>query len=218
MTGYVLASLIFLGGTVTAMTGELVNEEIRGWLDYLPRFILGLAARRLDPAGKITIYEDEWLPELTCILRGAEARPLSRLIIGVKFSVGLLITARRIARHLHRTPPSPAQPGLLPLATASAPGIASPGTRLKLLTERVEEVSMRRASLVAGLRHTSDVLHTVSLLTACQAIAPESWGIRGTQRLDQDAYSAKIEALYHNLAVTEQELGALTRELEQEER
>ena len=112
MTGYVLASLIFLGGIITATLGELVNEEIRGWLDYLPRFILRLAAGRLDPAGKITIYEDEWLPELACILRGAEARPISRLIIGVKFSAGLLITAKRIARHLHRTPPGPVRSDL----------------------------------------------------------------------------------------------------------
>ena len=45
--------------------------------------ILQLAARRLDPVGKIAIYEEQWLPELICILRGAEARPISRLIIGV---------------------------------------------------------------------------------------------------------------------------------------
>jgi hypothetical protein len=118
MTGYVLAGLVFSGGVVTAVLGELVNEEIRGWLDYLPRVILRLAAKRLDPAGKIAIYEDEWLPELICILRGAEARPISRLIIGVKFSVGLLIQARRIARHLHRTPSGPAKSGVSTLASA----------------------------------------------------------------------------------------------------
>jgi hypothetical protein len=80
MTGYMLASLVFLGGILIAVLGELINEEVRGWIDYLPRVILRLAARQLDPVGKITIYEDEWLPELTCILRGADARPISRVI------------------------------------------------------------------------------------------------------------------------------------------
>lgn len=118
MTGYVLAGLVFSGGVATAVLGELVNEEIRGWLDYLPRVILRLAARRLDPAGKIAIYEDEWLPELVFILRGAGARPISRLILGVKFSVGLLIQARRIACHLHRTPSVPAESGVSPVTSA----------------------------------------------------------------------------------------------------
>ncbi len=113
-----MAGLILLGGTVTTVFGELVNEEIRGWLDYLPRAILRLAARRLDPVGKVAIYEDEWLPELIFILRGAEARPISRLIIGVKFSVGLLIQARRIARHLHRVPSGPAESGVSPVTSA----------------------------------------------------------------------------------------------------
>jgi hypothetical protein len=117
MTEYLVAGLVLLGGTVTTIFGELVNEEIRGWLDYLPRAILRLAARRLDPVGKVAIYEDEWLPELIFILRGAEARPISRLIIGVKFSVGLLIQARRIARHLHRSPSGPAESGVSPVTS-----------------------------------------------------------------------------------------------------
>ena len=127
MTGYVLAGIVFLGGAAMAVLGELLNEEIRGWLDYLPRVILRLAARRLDPVGKIAIYEDEWLPELIYILRGAEARPLSRLIIGVKFSVGLFIQARRIARHLHRTPSDPAESGV------STPASAKRGADLKTI-------------------------------------------------------------------------------------
>jgi hypothetical protein len=104
MTGYLLVGLVFLSGIFAAVIGELVNEEMRGWLDHLPHVVLRLAAKRLGPAGKTTVYDDEWLPELTYILRGAEARPLSRLIIGIKFSVGLLISANRVARQLHRLP------------------------------------------------------------------------------------------------------------------
>lgn len=113
MTGHVRAILIFLGGiitgVITSVIGELVNEEIRGWLECVPHVILRLAARGLDPARKITIYEDEWLPELTDILKRAEARPITRLITGTTFALGLLITTNRIARHLHRAPSSPSQ-------------------------------------------------------------------------------------------------------------
>jgi hypothetical protein len=147
MTGYVLAGLVLSGGVVTTVLGELVNEEIRGWLDYLPRAILRLAARRLDPAGKIAIYEDEWLPELTYILRGAEARPISRLVIGTKFSVGLLIAAKRIARHLHGTPSDHTQPGLTPPVMASTVEIAL-ATYAKSLTAEAEEISVKRAALI----------------------------------------------------------------------
>ena len=165
MTGYVLASLIFLGGIITATVGELVNEEIRGWLDCLPQVILRLAASRLDPAGKITIYEDEWLPELACILRGAEARPISRLIIGVKFSAGLLITAKRIARHLHRTPTEPARS---PLVLADA---TSPAGRLEILRTQAVEARLRvlaeyRADLAALMGTTKRQLDA-AMASAC---------------------------------------------------
>ena len=43
MTEYLVAGLVLLGGTVTTIFGELVNEEIRGWLDYLPRASVGSA-------------------------------------------------------------------------------------------------------------------------------------------------------------------------------
>lgn len=159
MTGYVLASLIFVGGIITAVIGELLNEEIRGWLDYLPRFLLRLAAKRLDPAGKITIYEDEWLPELTCILRGAEARPISRLILGVKFSVGLLITAKRIARHLHRTPPYPARSPLV-LADATSPVGRLETLRIQAVEARLRVIAEYRADLAALMETTKRQLGT----------------------------------------------------------
>jgi hypothetical protein len=87
-----------------AALGDLISEEIRGWLDLAPRALLRLAATQLDPAQRVTIYHDEWLPELCYVLRGAESRPITRLIRGTNFATGLLISARRIARRITRTP------------------------------------------------------------------------------------------------------------------
>ena len=165
MTGYVLASLVFLGGVLIAVLGELINEEIRGWIDYLPRVVLRLAARRLDPAGKITIYEDEWLPELTCILRGAEARPISRVILGVKYSAGLLIKAKRIASHLHRIPPETGQASPSLAVTASAAETVAK-FRIEVLSERVNAVSMRQAMTVAEIHEMQNELHCAEYLYA----------------------------------------------------
>jgi hypothetical protein len=101
MTGCIWGGLYILGGLALMALGDLVSEEIRGWLDLAPRGILRLAAARLADVGKTTIYEDEWLPELIYILRGAESRPITRLITGTKYAFGILVSANRISRHLY---------------------------------------------------------------------------------------------------------------------
>lgn len=100
MIGYLLAALAFIGGLGMTAVGDLVSEEVRDRLDHLPHAILRVAARRLDPAVRVTVYEDEWLPELTYILKGDEARPVTRLIHGTRYAVGILMSAHRISRHL----------------------------------------------------------------------------------------------------------------------
>ena len=96
------AVLGFLGVLLVAALGDLVSEEIRGWLDLIPRGILRLAAVQLDQAQRETIYQDEWLPELQFALRGAESRPITRLILGTRYALGLLIAARRVSQHVDR--------------------------------------------------------------------------------------------------------------------
>lgn len=106
MTGWALGGLILFGslaGTMLfAALGDLVSEEIRGWLDQVPRGLLHLAAMQLDPVKRETVYNDEWLPELCYILRGADSRPITRLVRGANFAVGIVMSARRIARRLNR--------------------------------------------------------------------------------------------------------------------
>ena len=117
MTGYMWAALVIVGGLVVAALGDMASEEIRDRLDHLPQAILHLAARKLDPGQRVTVYQDEWLPELTYILKGAEARPITRLITGTWYALGILARVRRIAPYLHR--PVPARP-LVSSASRSA--------------------------------------------------------------------------------------------------
>jgi hypothetical protein len=102
VSGYVWAVLGFIGGLVMTVLGDMVSEEVRDRLDHVPHAILKLAARRLDVGQRNTVYQDEWLPELTYILKGAETRPITRLITGTRYAFGILVNTRRIARHLHR--------------------------------------------------------------------------------------------------------------------
>ena len=69
--------------------GDLVSEEIRGWLDRVPHAILRLATLRLDTADRETTYREVWGPDLDYFLRGDESRPITRLIRGMKFAVSL---------------------------------------------------------------------------------------------------------------------------------
>jgi hypothetical protein len=120
VNGYLAGFLAIVTGIAIAAVGELVSEEIRDRLDQVPRGILRLAARWLDPGQRATVYLDEWEPELVYILKGTEARPVTRLITGTWYALGILANTRRIARHLHR----PA-PGQTDLAAADAPETAT---------------------------------------------------------------------------------------------
>jgi uncharacterized membrane protein len=104
MTGYLWAALGLLAGLIMTALGDMASEEIRDRLDHLPHAILRLAARQLTPGQRATIYEEEWLPELAYILKGAETRPVTRLITGIWYALGILASAHRIASHLRRGP------------------------------------------------------------------------------------------------------------------
>jgi len=103
----------FLGAFLVVALGDLVSEEIRGWLDLVPRGILRLAAARLEPAQRETIYSEEWLPELCYALRGAESRPVTRLVLGIRYALRLLVAARRVSRYRSLEQPVDDTPELL---------------------------------------------------------------------------------------------------------
>jgi Domain of unknown function (DUF5753) len=102
VSGCLVAVLSLAGSLLAAAIGDAVSEEIRDRLDHLPHAILRLAAARLSAADRAARYDGEWLPELTYILKGNEARPVTRLYHGTRFALGILMAARRITRTLRR--------------------------------------------------------------------------------------------------------------------
>ena len=89
MNGFLWGVLSLVVMFLGAALGDLVSEEIRGWLDRVPRTVLKLATLRLDPANREATYREVWGPDLDCDLRGDESRPITRLIRGMAFSVSL---------------------------------------------------------------------------------------------------------------------------------
>lgn len=158
MNGYLAGFLAVVSGIAVAAAGEFISEEIRDRLDQLPRGILRLAARWLDPGQRATVYRDEWEPELVYILKGAEARPVTRLITGTWYALGILINTRRIVHHLHR--PAPEQPDLTAADAAKRPARVEMKRRLwdQLLPWRQETgrtVEVRISGDVLRLTHAS---------------------------------------------------------------
>jgi hypothetical protein len=98
--GEVAGWVIAAGGVIVlGVITSLVTQEATGWLDKVPSWLLRLARRRLPLSSRDTLY-DEWAAELHAALHGMDSRPLSRLVLGIRYAAGLLRTARRIAREL----------------------------------------------------------------------------------------------------------------------
>jgi hypothetical protein len=149
-----------IAGVLVALAGiclgDLASEEIRGRLDQLPRALIRLATHRVLGEVRDDLI-DEWSAELYEILHGAEALPVTRLVRGVRFTLGLLWTAPEIGHQLNSrdTPTADPTPTLNPavarvLATPTAstssgpPG--GPTVRRMLVGSR-----LRRLRMEAGL-------------------------------------------------------------------
>jgi lipopolysaccharide/colanic/teichoic acid biosynthesis glycosyltransferase len=121
------------GALVTAVVGDLVSEEVRTRLERLPAALVRLAGLWL-PANVRDEWTDEWLAELAHILRGTESLPISRLVRGTRFAMGLLRGAPAIGRELGK-----ADEGFQEMADA-------------LLTQRVDLAAKRVLDItLAGL-------------------------------------------------------------------
>lgn len=172
---WILGVLAFL---VLAVVGDLVSEEIRGWLDLIPRGILRLAAMQLDKAQRETIYEEEWLPELEFALKGDESRPIMRLIIGIWFAAGLVIAARRVARRVNRTPQTLAS---APVAEARA--TALPADVITMTGGTAAATMSATATLTAGGAVTTEEAAKIARRTVEQ-MASETRGRIGTRTIE----------------------------------
>jgi hypothetical protein len=93
IAAFILSSLLLgLGG--------MISDEARGWLERIPYGLLRIAAMRLPACQREAIYCGEWLPELIFIMRKADGRPVTRLVIGARYATSMIRSARRVARSL----------------------------------------------------------------------------------------------------------------------
>lgn len=101
MSGGAVAEWVTAAGGVVVLgvITSLVTQEATGWLDKVPGWLLRLARRRLPLSSRDTLY-DEWAAELHAALHGMDSRPLSRLVLGLRYAAGLLRTGRRVANEL----------------------------------------------------------------------------------------------------------------------
>jgi hypothetical protein len=114
VSGFLWSAFGVFASIGLAALGDMVSEEVRDRLDHLPHAILRLAALRLDPVKRVLLYERVWLPDLAYFLKGDEARPVTRLLHGARYAIGILATARGSARSI-RVVPVPSAPELLVL-------------------------------------------------------------------------------------------------------
>jgi hypothetical protein len=92
---FALAAASGFGAGVTAVTvGDLVSEEVRERADRVPYWLIEHAGERMSPDVRPAMT-NEWTAELHAILdqRGADRLPLTRLVIGIRYGVGLLWAA-----------------------------------------------------------------------------------------------------------------------------
>jgi hypothetical protein len=104
LAGIVLSTVV---AVLLAALGEIVSEEIRARLDRIPIALLKAASRRLSPDLRTEFYEQAWLPELHEALRGDEAMPITRLILGIRFAARLLLAAPALNREFSSAPARP---------------------------------------------------------------------------------------------------------------
>lgn len=84
-----------------ARRGEDPRASWRGFGNGIAWLLLRLARRRLPNGHRDELYA-EWAAELQIALHHSEGTYLSRLMLGIRYAAGLLITAPQIARDLGR--------------------------------------------------------------------------------------------------------------------
>lgn len=82
-------------GLVRAVMRIMIQEEARTRLERLPLALIRLASARV-PRDLRDDLAAEWTAELEFVLTGTEGPPLTRLVRGIRYSAGLLLSAREI--------------------------------------------------------------------------------------------------------------------------
>ncbi|TYK53052.1 hypothetical protein [Actinomadura decatromicini] len=99
MTVLWTALLSSVGVLAAGVVVSALRDEVRGRLDQLPHALLRLAGHRLPHDVRNDLME-EWQAELGAILTPATGLPITRLVVGTRYSLGLLRTGPKVAGEL----------------------------------------------------------------------------------------------------------------------
>jgi hypothetical protein len=94
-----VAALGLFVALVANVAMSLLGDELKGWVGRVPNAILWIATRRV-PSGHRDALRAEWTADLVHELRDRTERPLSRLLVSVRFASSLVLGGRRVALEL----------------------------------------------------------------------------------------------------------------------
>jgi hypothetical protein len=134
-TWVILAGAAVLWLLRTATT-QMCQEEMRTRMAGLPYALVRVASKRLPEEVRDDVA-DEWRGELAFVLRETDGLPLTRLLRGMRFAMGLVWSSRVFARELsgdsESTAPAASPQEILELAVEAIPagyrGLVEPSIR-----------------------------------------------------------------------------------------
>lgn len=177
MNGWWGGAAAAAGALGLAVVANVASEEIIGQLGRVPRAVIWLAIRRVASSCRADL-EDEWLAELAAISRPSEGLPITRLLVGLRYALGLLRAAKVIEAELSGdTPRSPgkgrwAAAVLAVVSAALAAGLGwLPGSLLVpvVILVLVAFPVLAAAEALARAKEQEQLGHAV-LALLCQAI------------------------------------------------
>lgn len=92
--------VLFIIAALLAALSGLIGDEVRGQLERLPFGILWLVAGRLPADLRQAVYREEWRPDLIQHMQEADGRPITRLIVGIKYAADMARGAGKVGREL----------------------------------------------------------------------------------------------------------------------
>jgi ABC-type multidrug transport system fused ATPase/permease subunit len=99
-----IAALAIIGVAAAvskAVMGGMIREEAQTRLGRIPFALIKLAGARIPGELRDDLVA-EWNAELEFVLTGTDGMPLTRLVRGIRYSAGLLLSAREITDELTR--------------------------------------------------------------------------------------------------------------------
>src|SRR5574341_1311394 len=105
--GTVAAAARLFGKAVANALGNMAATEAQARLDGVCFLLLRVARSRLPADLRVPLHDGEWVPELHHILAREEARPITRLVQGLAYSLSLLFHTRNVATEVSTSRSAP---------------------------------------------------------------------------------------------------------------